>query len=1029
MNKSLVLSDRSTLPVIVRSGQPRLGRRSSKPFRVPSCFGLVAALVFSLGSPLAAQEQHQVSGAVTSMEDGRPLASVNVVVKGTAIGTITNNLGRYTINAPSPDDTLVVSSIGFLEQEVPIAGRSVVNIALPIQAIALQELVAVGYGQVQRRDLTGAVASVRGERIAEVATPSVEQALQGRVAGVQVTPASGRPGADAVVRIRGIGTLNDAGPLYVVDGMLTDDIAFLSPNDIASVEVLKDASATAIYGSRGANGVIIITTQRGAIDRPTRFTLNAYTGAQRVQNAIDLVNAQEYAMLANELAVNQNLPNPYFPNPAAVGPGTDWQREIFETAPMHNVQLAATGGTDRITYYFSANLINQAGVIPKSDFTRLTLRLNNDYQLRDFLRIGHNINFSYTDSERPPGVLHQLYRADPTIPPRNEQGEFSDANIRSSAGNPAATVFYTNNGEDANRLVGNLFADVDLFRGLALRSSFGLDHDRAGFRQFVPVFTVSPTQQNPISNLRVEQATTSSWLWENTLNYNVVTEQHRLNLLGGITAQTFYTEVLGGTRINIAGESPSLWYLNAGDADGQTNFNTASDWRMLSYLFRTNYTFLDRYLFTASMRIDGSSRFGRENRFGYFPSFALGWNLAEEAFMRNLEPIDALKLRASWGRIGNDKIGAYPAFPVVTGNLNAVFGEDPGLRFGASPIALANPEVRWEQTNQTNVGVDLSLYRGAFEATFDYYSRLTDGILVRVPIPRYVGVAQEPFVNAAEVLNSGFEGTVTWFGNLGGVGLELGFNGATTNNEVKSLGGGREQILGGGLGNEVTFTTRTVVGEPIGSFWGFVVEGIFQTEEEIANSPTRGGEQPGDLRYADVNGDGQITEADKTFIGSPIPDVVYGFHARLDFGSVDFSAAFAGQAGSKVFNGKKAVRFGVENYERSFLERWHGPGTSDWEPRITNAGHNYQASERFLEDGSFLKLQTAQLGYRLPTRVANRLNVENARIYLSGTNLFTITGYSGYTPEVVSDNVIASGIDLGVYPPARTLTIGLDLSF
>jgi TonB-linked SusC/RagA family outer membrane protein len=969
----------------------------------------------------------RVSGTVTSAE-GEAIYGVNVVVKGTTTGTITATNGRYTVVA-QPNDTLLFRFIGYAPQEIPVAGRSIVNVTMQAQAVALQDIVVVGYGTQQRRDVTGAVASVSGEELTEVATPSVAQALQGRVAGVQVTPQSGEPGAAAIIRIRGVGTLNNASPLFVVDGMLLDDINFLSPNDIQSVEVLKDASATAIYGSRGANGVIIVTTKKGTIEGAAQFTINAYAGTQRVLDPIDLVNAQQYAMLANELAANQGLPDPYFPNPGAVGAGVDWQDEIFETAPIQSYQLASSGGTDRIRYYFSGNYFRQSGVIPKSDFDRLTFRLNNDYQITDRLQLGHNINFSYSDGLRPPGVLGGLYRADPTIPARNPDGSFADHSIRSSAGNPAAAVFYTHNEEEARRLVGNVFGELNVFGNFTLRSSFGLDYNQAEFRNFVPVFFVSPTQRNIDSDLTVRNDQTRSWLWENTVNWNWASERHRVTALGGITWQSFYSDSLGGTRTNVLGQNPNLWYLEAGDAASQTNFNRGEDWRMLSYLFRTNYSFLDRYLLTASLRVDGSSRFGAENRYGYFPSFALGWNVAEESFFPQESVIDALKLRVSWGEIGNDKIGAYPGIPVVSSNLNAVFGPSEQLAFGASPFELANPEVKWETTTQTIIGADMSFFAGRLEATVDYYNRLTDGILVRVPIPLYVGVGTEPFVNAAEVENKGIEGSFTWAETRGGFRYELNVNGATVNNEVKALAQGRSEIFSGGLGNEIGITTRTVVGQPIGSFWGFRVAGVFQDAADTASSPKRGNEAPGDLKYADLNGDGRITDADKTFIGSPIPDLIYGLSTRVFWRGFDLAASFSGQSGNEVFNGKKAVRFGVENFETSFLDRWTGPGTSNREPRITNAGHNYQASERFIEDGSFFKLNALQVGYRLPEALTARWNLQTARIYVNGTNLFNINDYSGYTPELTVDDVIRSGIDLGIFPPARTITIGLDVGF
>jgi TonB-linked SusC/RagA family outer membrane protein len=979
-----------------------------------------------------------VSGIVTSADDGRPLPSVAVSIEGTDISIVTASNGRYTLRAPNGSATLVFSNIGYAEQRVPIENRSVINVSLVAEAIALEGIVAIGYGTQQRRDVTGAVASVSGETITRVATPSVVQALQGKLAGVQITPASGAPGASAIVRIRGVGTLNDASPLYVVDGMLLDDINFLSATDIESIDVLKDASATAIYGSRGANGVIIVTTKQGRIDSPTRFEISAYAGMQEPLRTIDLVSAQEYAQLANELAANSGQPTVPFPDVNAVGAGTDWQDEIFESAPIQGYQLNASGGTDRITYYFSGNVIRQDGVIPRSAFDRLTLRLNNDFQLNENISLGNNLSFAYTQGHNPPGVLSALYRADPTIAPVNPDGSFADMSIRSSAGNPAAVVEFTNNDRKGRRLVGNLFANVAFLGNFNFRTSFGLDYDDTDFRAFSPVFFVSPVQQNTESDLDVRIDKTSTWLWENTLNYNWANEVHRVGALAGITAQSFYNEGLGGSRINIVGESESLWYLNAGDADGQTNFNFASDWKMLSYLFRTNYTLRDRYLLTASMRIDGSSRFGADNRYGYFPSFALGWNVHEESFMDGVAAISLLKLRGSWGQIGNDKIGAYPGIPTVTGNLNAVFGANESLNFGATPVSLANPEVKWERTTQFNFGADASFFAARLNATLDYYQRTTDDILIDVPIPRYIGAQGRPFVNAAEVRNSGIEGSLSWAEQRDRWGFEVGVNGATVNNEVLALAEGRESITGGGLGNETGATTLTVVGQPIGSFYGFMIDGVFQNQAELDAGPRRNNaEQVGDLRFADLSGpngvpDGIITNEDRTFLGSPIPDFTYGLYGQINVGAFDFAAAFSGQSGNEVFNGKKAVRFGIENFETSYLDRWTGEGTSDWEPRVTNAGHNYLASNRFIEDGSYFKLQNAQLGVRLPASVTSNLPIDGARLYVSGTNLFIISDYSGYTPELVgTGGVLSSGIDFfnGVFPPARTITLGLDLTF
>ena len=989
-------------------------------------FLILGGAIVCGAAPVAAQQQ--VTGTVKAADTGKPLAGAQVSVKGTSIGTLTAGDGAYRITAPTAQDTLVFTYIGYQRDEVPINGRSVVDVSMAQQVLALQQIVVVGYGTQRKRDVTGAVSTVQGNTLQQTPTPSVAQTLQGKVAGVQVTPSSGAPGSQAVIRIRGVGTLNNASPLYVVDGMMVDDISYLNPEDIASVEVLKDASATAIYGSRGANGVIIITTKKGTPSKNTQWSARGYVGTQSVLHKISLADAQQYAKLANELAANTGVP-PYFANPSSVTGGTNWQDAVFQSAPIQNYELTASGGSDRVTYYFSGNFQKQQGVIPRSTYGRTTLRLNNDYQLSPNIEVGHNIAFTNSQYHDPPNVVSMLYHADPTIPLYDTNGDFSNANLRSSAGNPVAAIHYTDNTGDRNRLVGNLYADASFLTHFDLRSNFGLNYQRQDFRNFLPVYTVSPTQQNQTSQVHVNMLNTHSWLWENTLTYNYDTGQNHLKVLGGITAQSYFTDELGGGRTDVVGNSKNLWYLNAGAATGQTNSESASNWKMLSYLFRTNYTYHDKYMFTGSLRVDGSSRFGANNRYGYFPSLALGWDLAQERFFQNIKSISAFKLRASWGQTGNDKIGAYPAVATIAGNLNAVFGEPQALQYGAAPVDLANPDVKWERTTQKDVGLDMAFMGGRVEATVDYYDRLTDGILVQVPIPMYVGANTNPTVNAAKVDNNGFEASVNWTQELGSVKLQIGANASTVNNKVKALGQGQTQILGGGLPNEVAFTTRTVPGHPIGEWWGYKVLGVIQDSAELNSVPILAGEAPGDLRFADTNGDGVITDADKTFLGSSIPSLIYGFNVGATWGPIDLSANFAGQTGNKIFNAKKGIRFGVDNFETSYLNAWTPSQHSTTEPRVTNAGANYKASTRFLENGSYLLLQSAQLGYKLPESVTNRLGVQTARLYVAGQNLFMSTPYSGYSPLISSSNVIANGIDLGVYPTARTVTVGLNVTF
>ncbi|MDT0631012.1 TonB-dependent receptor [Rubrivirga sp. S365] len=1021
--------------VTLRLRPPAAGL-SARPVR-----RLLAVLALVLGGAVAAQAQTgQIAGVVTDSLDATTLPAASVVVlddDGQAIPTLgasTGAVGEYEIRGvPAGAYTVRASFIGYAPQERAVVVRAgetaMADFALVFADASLGELVVVGYGEQRRRDVTGAVSSVSGEELAEQATPSVAQALQGRVAGVQVTPSSGAPGSGAQIRIRGVGTLNNASPLYVVDGLLLDDIDFLNPNDVESIEVLKDASATAIYGSRGANGVILITTKKGGFEAGTTVSVDVYNGVQSLQREIALVSGAEYAQLANELAANTGL-DPFFADPSAVVTSTDWQDQVYQTAPIRNLTVSARGGNENISYYVSGDVISQDGILQGSSYQRATLRLNNEYRLGGAAQIGHNINLIYRDGERSAGVVRAALLADPTVAPMTD-GVFNDAGVRSSAGNPAASIFYNRNDEGGFRLAGNVFLDLDLPEGIGFRSNFAVDLDDAEYKNFVPVFLVSPTQQNETSRLLVEQGNTDTWLWENTLTYDLLTpdDRHRLDVLGGFTLQSYYTEEIRGRRQNLIGEDPSFWYLRAGEEDGQTVEDEASSWTMQSYLARANYSFLDRYLATVSVRVDGSSRFGENNRYGTFPSIGLGWNVADEPFMDGVPYVSAFKLRGSYGRIGNDKIDPYASLALVDNNLNAVFGGDPTLNFGQTLTSLANPDIQWESVVQTDVGLDAAFFDDRLTATFDYYRRDTEDILVRVPIPDYVGSAQNPFVNAASVRNSGFETSLGLSGTAGDFLYGVRFNGSTIHNEVLALGEGNEEILAGGLGNEVTNTNRTIVGEPIGSFYGFQVEGVFQTQEEIDNAPTRGGERPGDLRFADTNGDGTVTNDDKVNLGSPIPDYTLGFGVDLGWNGFDVSAAFTGSIGADVYNARTSVRFGVENYEESFLDRWTGPGTSDTEPRITNAGHNFLASSRFVEDASFLKLQTLQVGYAIPAQYANRIRVDRARIYVSGTNLFTLTGYDGYTPEIGGSSVLGPGIDNGVYPIARTITVGLNLSF
>ena len=562
----------------------------------------VCLLLFLKSSHVLYAQQNEIRGTVVD-STGEPLPGVNVVIKGSTTGTVTDLDGRYNLNV-APNSVLIFSFVGFTTQEIPVNGRNQINVTLGDDTSDLSEFVVVGYGLQRKSDLTGSISSIKSEEISRLPVSDVTQSLQGRVSGVQITSNSGAPGAGTTVRIRGVGTLNNANPLFVVDGMLLDDIDFLNPNDVESMEVLKDASATAIYGSRGANGVIIVTTKQGSFNAKTKISVDAYTGVQQVERKIDLVNARQFAELANEL--EQNVGNQPLYNVNDYGIGTDWQDQIFRNAPINNVTVGASGGNANTSYNLSINYFDQKGIIKESEFERLTVRLNNQYKFNDAVTFGHNFSFIYFNQQNEPGVIGNAYRAYPIFSPRNPDGTYTNT---APVGNPVAQFEYnSNNRNHSYRGVGNFFMDVKFLKNFSFRSNLGLDLEFQDGKSFTPVFFVSPTQQNFENSVSAFNSRNRNILWENTINFNKEWDDHRLNLLGGITTQSFYTETLSGSRRNIPGDDPSLWYLSAGDLTTQTNSNTAGDWAMLSYLFRANYTYKDKFLVTGTFRRDGSSR-------------------------------------------------------------------------------------------------------------------------------------------------------------------------------------------------------------------------------------------------------------------------------------------------------------------------------------------------------------------------------------------------------------------------------------
>lgn len=997
---------------------------------------LILCLLFILpGFQVLAQSQ--ISGTVTASDSKETLPGVNIIIKGTTRGVTTDMDGHYILDILPGDKFVQYSFTGYETFESEVAGRSRIDVELKATNELLDEIVVIGYGTVRKSDLTGSVSSVKAKDLVKITSMNPTQALQGKVTGVQITSPSGAPGSSPVVRVRGVGTFNNADPIYVVDGAITDNISFLSSADIASMEVLKDASATAIYGSRGANGVILITTKTGTKGQEgTIFNYSGEVGVQMLAKKIDLLTGREYAIISNRIR-----PGNY--NNVDAVPNTDWQDLIFRSAIVTNHQLSASGAGKASQYYIGVGYYKQDGIVDKSSFERITLKLNNVYSMTKFFRFGNNISISPYKQRNAPDVTYQAYRALPVLHPYRPDGSFSGV---PGVGNPLASLEYSNNFNKGIRAVGNLYAEADIMKDFTAKSSLSLDGSYSKAENFTPAYYVynydgTPSMQyNLLSDLFKGQSDYLSWLWENTLNYNKTFGKHSIQGLAGYTMQQVRSEYLNLAGEDILRDGEDFWYINGNYVYVEDKINKLGDIRngvdqnnyysMLSYLFRANYIYDSRYIVTATFRRDGSSKFAEGNRYGNFPSFALGWNASNEAFMQDIRAISNLKLRASWGKIGNEKINYLDRFS-VTQDLIGVFGlgdiSYPGVTYARS----GNPKLQWETTTQSDVGLEVGLFRNKLTAEFDYYNRVTSDILILLATPGHMGNGQGqrvPF-NAGEMLNRGFEININWREQLGDFNYSIGILGSFLHNEVLKVGGntGIDSLLYGGYVSGATTESRK--GLPIGAFWGYKTDGIFQNQSELDNYPHESQAGIGDLRRVDVNRDGKIDGRDRTYIGSPLPDFIFGFNVELGYKNFDFSFSVQGQTGNKILNAKEIIRPDDYNYEAHVNDAWNGEGTSNTEPRPSPGGYNYVPSDFFLQDGSFARLRNVVLGYTLPEKLIGRFGIGQLRVYIKGDNVYTLSKFTGYTPEIGSGSPIDNGIDRGVYPIASIYSFGLNLTF
>ena len=972
-----------------------------------------------------------VIGTVTG-SDNRPLAGVSINVKGTSRGTSTNSSGKFSIAAASTD-SLTFSSVGFQEQTIAVSNQTDISVRLNAVNRELEQVVVTGYGTARKRDITGAVASVSGAELAKQPVLTATQAVQGKVAGVQVI-SSGDPNALPVIRIRGTGTmLAGANPLYVVDGVINDDIRNINSSDIVSMEILKDASATAIYGMRAANGVILITTKRG---RPGKMVISydATVGIKEASNLVNMAGANQYAGYINEASVYYGSGDSIVTKSLlASGGNTDWYDEVLKKGFFQNHNVSLSGGSDKINYFFSAGYLTDEGIIRTNSFNRLTIRNNNDYKISNNFKISTLLSYSRSDVRNVDlGVFNVAYRAAPFVPAM-QNGKYGNTSLSNNVGNPLLDQDKNDNSGKGDRFQGSIMGEYKPISWLTLRSSFGVDKNdfrstNYGYKYLNTgpdnVFlTAGSNQLRTNSNLSIAQSQGNRWVWDNTATIVKRYGEHNVTLLVGTTAEEIRSNSLGGSRVNVPA-SKDQWYLNAGSSIGAINFNSGDKSTRNSYLGRLNYNYTDKYFLTVTGRYDATSRLPSGNRWGFFPSVGAGWVISNEGFMGDQNTFSNLKLRASYGKVGNDGIPSSLFIPLATQNLPYFFNGAEILNIRIAE--LADPSLKWEVTTEKNIGLDFSLLKNKLSGTLDVYNRRTEDALVRIKVPAILGDPNNEYItNAATFTNKGVEFSLNYANNISrDLKYNIGGNIAFNNNKIEKLNGG-QAIPDGGVGGQGT-TTLSDNGQPIGSFYLWEVDGIFQTAAEIAGS-SQPNAKPGDLKYRDVNGDKKIDASDRVFQGSYQPKYTYGINGGLSFKEFDLSVGGYGTGGGKIYNGKKAARGDFrDNIETKVaLNRWTPNNTNTGVPRANT--NELPASTYFLEKGDFFRINNLTVGYTLSTKKLEAVKMQSLRIYFTAQNLATFTKYTGFTPELSNGGTLAGGIESFIYPTTRTFAVGVNV--
>jgi TonB-dependent starch-binding outer membrane protein SusC len=996
---------------------------------------------------------------------GNPLSGATVSIKGTNTSVQTDAKGNFSLTVPD-NAILIISYVGYKSQEMAVNGQSVLTISIEELNKTLNEVVVVGYQTQKRSNLTGAVSVVNIGGLAKLPVGNLDQALQGKVSGVRITQSTGQPGEGVAVRIRGVGTINDNNPLFIIDGIPTKDgINFLAASDIESITVLKDAASAAIYGARSANGVIVITTKSGKKGK-AQFNYSGYAGYQTHGKLPKMLNTAEYVELYNEAVANDNkdIPNVTLkrkPIPAGVDmANTDWLEAIFQNGITQSHQLSVSGGNDKMLYSISGNYFKQNGIILNSWYERYSMRSKINIELTDKLSVANNINISYSNKNRVGSsgdgyggnggsvVRYALFRT-PAIPVFNPDGSYSDLplypNYFGDGYNPVALAQKADNKEKQYRVFGNFYAEYKITRDIKFKTDAGIDVFVTDDKRFDENYGTNLRVNSP-SRLSVSTATNTNFIWNNTLRYNkTFSGVHNLNAIAGAEAISNKNTIHGGSDHNFPEQIDNLRFLGNGlNITSQNVFEGLQQWSLFSLFGNVNYAYSNKYLLSVNVRRDGSSRFAQANRYGTFFSGSAGWNIHNEKWIQdNLPTISKLKLRGSFGQLGNQDIGNYPWASIIGRGYNYVFGSEQVSNSGYTISTRGNENVKWESSTQADIGLDLAVLHDKLSLTVDYFVKTTSDMLIPIPLPLIGGSASTPYVNAGKVENKGLEVELNYKNNSGRLKYDFNVNFATLNNKVLALTNGAP-IPGGRIDNGV-YATLTTIGHPIGAFYLYETEGIFQNDADIFKHAHQGQYiRPGDVKFKDQNGDGIIDEKDRTFLGSAIPKFTYGFTANLEYANFDLSVFLQGSYGNKLY---LQVNQDIEGFYRAFNltqrvydERWTGEGTSNTMPRVSWLGstNNKTPSSRFLEDGSYLRLKNIQVGYNIPQKTVSKMHIKGLRLYVTAQNLLTFTKYTGLDPEMhTSDNInsetyrgdVAAGIDWGTYPSARSFIAGVNLNF